>query len=137
MKKLLFLLAGCLLSVVTLQAQNRSVEITAYGFDTDNYNYRFVFTVNGYIDNETLLGAFVPTSVEPTPKVIRIERTGWPNETEIHGAVSNCQAYIIPEELSVGTNREFFFSFDYSVSDHRGHAQGNGIIPWRIRQSAL
>ena len=134
MKKLLFLLAACLLTAAAVQAQNRSVEITAYMYSTDNYNYRFVFTVNGYVENEPLSGMFVPTSVDPTPKVIRTERTGWPNETEIQGAVSNSQAYIIPEESSgIGPDREFFFSFDYSVEGHYGHAQGNGIIPWRIR----
>lgn len=127
MKKLLFLLAAGLLSVVAAQAQT-SVQITGYGFSTPDYDYRFVFTVSGYVDN----GAFVPTSVDPVPKVIRINH-GLPISVEIEGAVSNCRAYIIPEESSPGPDRSFFCSFDYHVERYQGHWEGTGIIPWRIR----
>lgn len=129
MKKLLFLLAAGLLTVFSAQAQNRSIEITAYGFSTANYDYRFIFTVNGYMESA---GAFTPTSVNPVPKVIRVDRHNLTQSVEIQGAVSNCRAYIIPEESTAGPDREFAFSFNYNLEGF-GSAQGFGIIPWRIR----
>lgn len=126
MKRFLFCLVTCLLAIGSTLAEKRSFEITGCVVTVNDDSYRFVYTIEG----EVVDMCFIPTTIDPVPRVYRSNLNGFPNETEIQDAVVNCEASVQPYHVDLPQmNKYFDYSFVFCHDGIMERHKGSGIIP--------